>query len=118
MNFDNADLEDLVELLHDAIVTNNSVGFLLTTTKSELLEFWRAELDCPANSLVCARADGRIIGVVILTRETRPNGRHRAELRKLIVHSRFQRLGIGKDLSWLKHGVLRFCNRFLSRTRV
>ena len=93
-----SDLQELVELIYDAIQTNNSVGFLRTTSKSELQEFWEQELGNPANTCIFARSNGEIIGVVLVTRETRPNGRHRAELRKLMVRSDFQRQGIGRGL--------------------
>jgi GNAT superfamily N-acetyltransferase len=92
------DTAALVDLIYDAIHANNSVGFLLTTSKSELHEFWEQELHDAANTFVIARANGVIVGVVIVTRETRPNGRHRAELRKLIVHSDYQQKGIGRGL--------------------
>lgn len=95
-----SEVDDLVELIHDAIHHHHSVGFLLSTTKEELREFWLEEIAHlkMSNTFVIARHSDRIIGIVILSRETRPNGRHRAELRKLIVHSDFQRLGIGKAL--------------------
>lgn len=94
------DVDVLVELIHDAISTNNSVGFLHTTTKSQLMEFWKDEIKelQTVNTFVIARDGMRIVGIVILTRETRPNGRHRAELRKLIVHSDYQRNGIAHTL--------------------
>lgn len=94
------DVDLLVELIHNAISTNNSVGFLHTTTKSQLMEFWKDEIKelQTANTFVIARDEMRIVGIVILTRETRPNGRHRAELRKLIVHSDYQRNGIAYAL--------------------
>lgn len=95
-----SDIDVLVELIHNAISTNNSVGFLHTTTKSELIEFWQNEIKEleTANTFLVARDGIRIVGIVILTRETRPNGRHRAELRKLIVHSEYQRNGIAHTL--------------------
>jgi GNAT superfamily N-acetyltransferase len=95
-----SDIHVLVELIHNAISTNNSVGFLHTTTKSELIEFWQNEINEleTANTFLIARDGIRIVGIVILTRETRPNGRHRAELRKLIVHSEYQRNGIAQSL--------------------
>ena len=93
-----SDVAALVELIHDAIHTNNSVGFLHTTSKTELQEFWEQEINDAANTLILARANDVIVGIVIVTRETRPNGRHRAELRKLMVHSAHQRKGIGRGL--------------------
>jgi ribosomal protein S18 acetylase RimI-like enzyme len=106
-----SDIDVLVELIHNAISTNNSVGFLHTTTKSELIEFWQNEINEleTANTFLIARDGIRIVGIVILTRETRPNGRHRAELRKLIVHSEYQRNGIAHTLETqaLIHGLNR-----------
>lgn len=93
-----SDREKLVELIYDAIHSNNSVGFLYSTSKSELHEFWEKEVSDAANTLILARVNDVIVGIVIVTRETRPNGRHRAELRKLMVHSQYQRQGIGRGL--------------------
>jgi GNAT superfamily N-acetyltransferase len=106
-SFNESDLLALVDLIHNAIQTNNSVGFLHTTSKSDLRIFWEEELSDTANTLILAKVNDEIVGSVILTRETRPNGRHRAELRKLIVHSDYQRQGIGSELERLATDLAR-----------
>lgn len=51
-----------------------------------------------ARVLLVAREAGRILGTVQLDLITRPNGRHRAEVVKLMVHRRGRRRGIGRAL--------------------
>lgn len=94
-------LSDLVSLLRDSIVNNYSVGFLASDSDESLKEFWKTELANPNNVILSAWDESRIIGTVIITRETRTNGRHRGEFRKLMVLSKHQRSGIGAKLEKL-----------------
>jgi GNAT superfamily N-acetyltransferase len=48
--------------------------------------------------LVECSADGRVVGTVQLVRPATPNGRHRAEVAKLLVHRRARRQGVGVRL--------------------
>jgi len=48
--------------------------------------------------LLVARCKDRIAGTVQLDYGTMPNQRHRAEVRKLLVHPEFRRQGIAKAL--------------------
>ena len=50
------------------------------------------------NNTVLAIEGEQVLGSVIVTRESRANGRHRGEFRKLLVHSSAQKLGIGSAL--------------------
>ena len=47
---------------------------------------------------VAREPDGTIAGTVQLDLETRPNGNHRAEVMKLMVHSACRRRGLGRAL--------------------
>ena len=82
-------LASLVELLADAVRTNSSVGFMANSTTKDFEEFWRAEFERVAhgNIVLIAERSHIAVGSVIVTREQRANGRHRAEFRKLLVHS-------------------------------
>ena len=45
-----------------------------------------------------ARIDGRVVGTVQYERCAKPNGRHRAEVQKLLVHSSARGLGLARRL--------------------
>lgn len=89
---------DLVELLRDSISKNFSVGFLKVDDDEALANFWISEISRTNSQIICAWEQSKIVGSVIITRETRTNGRHRAEFRKLLVHSTCQGRGIGTRL--------------------
>jgi acetyltransferase len=98
--FDPKLLPQLVDIVRDAIEHNFSIGFLLDETDNSLEEFWKFEISRigDGNIILVSEVGDRIVGVVIVTPERRSNGRHRGELRKLIVHSNFQNQGIGAEL--------------------
>jgi acetyltransferase len=92
----------LIELLRDSVEGGASVGFL-TPLKRELAEaFWHDMLR-EAQSLyrvilVATTEDGSVAGSVQLSLSPKENGRHRAEVQKLLVHSRFRNQGLGRRL--------------------
>lgn len=96
-----AHADSLTELLRDAVDSGASVGFLPPLAAAEAREFWAGvEKDVAAETtllLVAAKA-GQLVGTVQLVLATKPNGRHRAEVAKLLVHSHAQRRGIGRQL--------------------
>ena len=93
-------LTSLVELLADAVSTNSSVGFMASSTAEDFEEFWRSEFEkvSRGNIILIAERSNTAVGSVIVTREQRANGRHRAEFRKLLVHSAHQKFGVGSLL--------------------
>ncbi|MBM4101026.1 MAG: GNAT family N-acetyltransferase [Phycisphaerae bacterium] len=99
-NLSDADFQALVRLLRDSINGGFSIGFLQSNSDADLLEFWRSESSnlTGGSFLVVARVDGVVAGCTIITRESRSNARHRAEFRKLMVHSAYQRRGIASAL--------------------
>jgi len=92
--------QELLTLLRDSIDSGYSIGFLQSSSDDELLEFWQSEKSklVGTSFLTVARVAGTVVGCTIITREARANGRHRGEFRKLMVHSDYQRRGIGRDL--------------------
>lgn len=93
-------LTQLSLLLVDSVKGNYSVGFMDDSTYADYSSFWISEFNAilNGNMIQIAFLDQSAVGTVILTRENRANGKHRAELRKLMVHSQFQNLGIGTRL--------------------
>ena len=94
-------LPDLAALLQDTVAGGASVGFLPPLSIEAALEYWRevvAALQGPHRVLLVARQDDRLVGTVQLDLASRPNGAHRAEVAKLMVHAGFRRRGIGQAL--------------------
>lgn len=90
-----ADLDDLTALLLDAIAGNASVGFPSNLAPADAWAWWsRAVPDV----LLGARLDGRLVGTAQLQFSSFPNGRHRAEVAKVLVHSSARRRGVGRAL--------------------
>jgi acetyltransferase len=94
--------DGLIELLRDSVEGGASVGFL-APLKRELAEaFWRDILREAETSqrviLIATAEDGSVAGSVQLSLVQKENGRHRAEVQKLLVHSRYRNQGLGRRL--------------------
>jgi GNAT superfamily N-acetyltransferase len=94
---DEVALERLAELLVAVVAQGASVGFLPPLARSEAEEYWRGVLK-PGVILLVAERDGWVIGTAQLELAMRANGRHRAEVNKVLVHPGCQRQGIGRRL--------------------
>ena len=96
-------LEDLREILFDAVSGGFSIGFLEQISAVEADAFWTGLLEDlgPNRRMWVARSkgsNGRVLGTVQFERCVKPNGRHRAEVQKLLVHSKARGLGLGRRL--------------------
>ena len=94
-------MDDLVNLLQDSVRGGASIGFLLPITSAEAKEYWREvknSLGGPFRIMIVAKMDEQIVGSVQLDLASRPNGSHRAEVIKLMVHSSWRNRGIGQAL--------------------
>jgi len=92
--------EELADLLIGAVGNGASVGFLWPLDRVAVADYWRqvfASL-CDDFFLWVAEVDERVVGAVQLARCTKQNGRHRAELQKLFVHSAYRGRGIAARL--------------------
>ena len=92
-----AELDALAELLVAVVDDGASIGFLPPLGHHEARDYWARVLK-PGTILLLAAADGQIVGSVQLFLELRPNGRHRAEVGKLMVHPSARRRGLGRQL--------------------
>ncbi|GAA1823106.1 GNAT family N-acetyltransferase [Planosporangium flavigriseum] len=103
----------LADVLVDCVSGGASVGFLAGLTQDEARAWWRGALQDP-NSLTWVARDesGRIIGTVRLLLATQPNGAHRAEVAKLLVH----RDSRGRGCAWALLSTLEETARKLGRT--
>ena len=91
----------LARLLEDAVAGGASLGFLLPLERAESEAYWRSVVDAMRAGrrlVLVALADERLVGSVQLDLETRANGRHRAEVTKLMVLRAHRRQGVGREL--------------------
>ena len=89
-------------LLRDAVDHGASIGFTLPLTETEVAEYWRkvgADIAAGTRLLLAARDEAqRLLGSGQLALEMRSNGRHRAEVQKLLVFAAKRGAGIGSSL--------------------
>jgi GNAT superfamily N-acetyltransferase len=97
-----AAMDDLVQLLRDCVHHGASLGFLAPLPESDAADYWRGlvpQVAAGARTLLVARdGDARIVGSAQLAYESKPNGRHRAEVNKVMVLPSHRRRGIAAEL--------------------
>jgi ribosomal protein S18 acetylase RimI-like enzyme len=96
-----AHAEELADLLEDAVEGGASVGFVKPLPRAAALKWWRAQAAPVANGALAvwvARVDGRVVGTVQVRFTGTPNGTHRAEVAKLLVHRDARGAGLGREL--------------------
>jgi ribosomal protein S18 acetylase RimI-like enzyme len=94
-------LYPLARLLEDAVESGASVGFVHPMAQGEALAYWKSvipEIRGGSKIVIAARRGGVLAGCVQLSLEQRANGRHRAEIAKLMVLRSARRQGIGRAL--------------------
>ncbi|MBW8090046.1 GNAT family N-acetyltransferase [Streptomyces hygroscopicus subsp. hygroscopicus] len=100
-------VKGLAGLLVDAVDDNASVGFLAPFDQDAAVAWWQSRAPAVADGTlavwVCRDTDGTtggngIVGTVGLAFTGNPNGRHRAEVVKLIVHREARGRGIARAL--------------------
>jgi acetyltransferase len=100
--FDEA-FPQLAALLEDAVITGAALGFMPASFAADAPAYWqrvRQGIQDGQLLLFVARetASGNVLGGVQLALAGQPNGTHRAEVAKMLVHSRARRQGIGRRL--------------------
>jgi acetyltransferase len=98
-----ADVDELVSLFIECVDGGASMGYLAPLSVPEAAEFWLriiGDLSDGQRILVVARdaPGGRIVGSAQVDLEARPNGRHRAEVQKVMVRPAHRRRGLGTML--------------------
>lgn len=94
-------LPELGDVLQECIRDGASVGFTNPEDRLAIDRFWKdkvyslASRDC---ELFIARDNDNLVATVIINYCGIPNGRHRAEISKLLVHPHARRKGIAKRL--------------------
>lgn len=95
------DSRQLTALLRDSVEQGASVGYVLPVDMSMLVRYWQGvagELAAGEKRLLVMRDANEIVGSVQLSLCGKLNGKHRAEVQKLLVQSLHRRRGIGREL--------------------
>lgn len=88
----------LADVLVDSVAGGACVGFLDPLSHEHARAWWHDALREPNSKTWIAHHDGWIVGTVRLLLATAPNGRHRAEVTKLLVHSAVRGRGYARAL--------------------
>ena len=94
-------LPGLISLLQDSVESGASVGFLMPLSFEPNETYWLETLDHIESGervLLVAHVDNELAGAVQLDLATKPNALHRAEVQKLLVHTRYRNRGIARAL--------------------
>lgn len=92
-------LPGLIEVLRDSVDSGASVGFVSPPAWAEAARWWSRTLAGPdVITWVAVDDGGEPVGTVQLVLPWQDNGRHRAEIVKLMVHRRARGRGIGGRL--------------------
>lgn len=94
-------LAQLAELLVDAVENGASVSFMRGLSMEQAHRYWSliaSDVRKGTKILLVARIDGRVVGACFLDCDTPPNQPHRADLCKLLTHSRARRQGVARAL--------------------
>jgi acetyltransferase len=113
------DIQQLADLLIDAVDSGASVGFMPPLTEPEAFDYWRGVIAAmrDGSRILLVAAEGDLIqGSVQMDLETRANGKHRAEAIKLFVHRRARRQGLAKGLMAELESIARNMGRTLLLT--
>jgi GNAT superfamily N-acetyltransferase len=96
-----AALDSLAAVLVDCVEGGASVSFMSPFSHQDGLTFFRKIAGSVASGdtvLLAATLGGRIVGTVQLGLDTPPNQRHRADVKKMLVHRSARGCGVGAAL--------------------
>ena len=84
----------LARLLVDSVEHGASVGFVAPLATDEACAWWVSALADQAAVVVLAWSEDELVGCVRVLPALQQNGRHRADVGKMLVHSAHRRRGI------------------------
>ncbi|UTW00714.1 GNAT family N-acetyltransferase [Marinomonas rhizomae] len=94
-------LDDLVELLCDAVDSGAPIGFLPPMSESEAKAYWlfiNDDLQANARQVLLVREDDKVVGSVQIAMSPKANALHRCDVEKLMVHTQAREHGLGGKL--------------------
>ncbi len=115
-----ARLGELAGILVDSVAGGASVNFMAGFSHAEARAFWQSQIPGIAGGEkrlfvgdAAARDGARLVGTVLLIFAPQPNAPHRAEIGKMLVHSRARRQGLGRRLLAAAEDAARAAGRTL-----
>jgi len=111
-----AAVPELGSLLKACVEDGAGIGFILPLPQEKAEAFWQSRLPFLQSGeafLMAAKEGEEIAGVVMLLLAGQDNGRHRADVAKLMVHPRHRRKGLARKLMSAVDGLARTQNRWL-----
>jgi GNAT superfamily N-acetyltransferase len=115
-SMDDAQIEQLADVLKDCVDGGASVSFMHPLTRERALAFWRQvarDVTEGARALLIAEDEIGICGTVQLILDLPENQPHRADLAKMLVHRRARRRGLGAELMRAAEAMARECGKTL-----
>ena len=94
-------LNDLVELLCDAVESGAPIGFLPPVSELEAKTYWLSvndDLHLNSKQVLLVREDDKIVGSVQISMSPKANALHRCDIEKLMVHTQAREHGLGSIL--------------------
>jgi len=94
-------LSSLCKLLIDCVASGASIGFLPPLSPTLAENYWKSvaeDLDSGERVLLVAQKDTEILGAVQFELAMKENAKHRAEIQKLMVHTKHRGKGIARIL--------------------
>lgn len=109
-------IDGLSAVLIDCVEGGASVSFMSPLTRERAVAFWRRVAQGVAageRALLVAEDEHGLCGTVQLVLAQPENQPHRADLAKMLVHSRARRRGLGAALMRAAESVARDCGKSL-----
>jgi acetyltransferase len=105
----------LCDLLIDSVAGGASVGFLGPMRRETAARYWEGVFQSLGKGLLLwvAEEDGKVIGSAQLALCEKENGRHRADVQKLLVHSAHRGKRVASELMRELEGGARAAGRTL-----
>ncbi|TSB45994.1 GNAT family N-acetyltransferase [Alkalicoccobacillus porphyridii] len=91
-------IDALSKLMQDTVNAGASIGFLAPMEQGEAELFWQKRNPNESRIMLGAFQGNQLIGTVYVELEQKPNGSHRGEICKLMVHPDARRLGAARAL--------------------
>jgi len=109
-------IEQLADVLIDCVEGGASVSFMLPLARERAIDFWRTVatgVQRGERALIVTSDAHGICGTVQLILDQPDNQPHRADLAKMLVHSRARRRGLGASLMRVAEATAVECGKTL-----